>query len=103
MNEFNINCQDEEVSRSPFQIPTLTSLSREGISKRRPLEQLTIPETAFEQASKLCVGMQFDNWNHANLVFLAYAKQTGFVWRIQDKYLNKNGEVYKYVFECRRA
>ncbi len=36
MNEFNINCQDEEVSRSPFpqQIPTLTPLSREGISKR---------------------------------------------------------------------
>jgi len=34
---------------------------------------------------------------------LAYGKQTGFVWRIQDKYLNKDGGVYKYVFECRHA
>ncbi len=47
--------------------------------------------------------MQFDNWNHVNLVFLAYAKQTGFVRQIQDKYLDKNGEVYKYVFECQHA
>ncbi|CAG8538139.1 3986_t:CDS:2, partial [Funneliformis caledonium] len=45
--------------------------------------------------SRLCVRMQFDHWNHANLVLLAYGQQTGFVWRIQDKYLDKNGGVYK--------
>ncbi|PKY60070.1 hypothetical protein RhiirA4_483348, partial [Rhizophagus irregularis] len=52
-------------------------------------------EDAFDQASKLSVGMQFENWNHANLVLLAYGQQIGFVWRIQDKYLDKNGGVYK--------
>ncbi|CAG8614035.1 8406_t:CDS:2, partial [Funneliformis caledonium] len=62
-----------------------------GISKRSPLESLNIPDTVFEQASRLCVGMQFDHWNHANLVLLTYGQQTGFVWRIQDKYLDKNG------------
>lgn len=35
--------------------------------------------------------MQFENWNHANLVLLAYGQQIRFVWRIQDKYLDKNG------------
>uniref|UniRef100_U9TZU5 Uncharacterized protein n=1 Tax=Rhizophagus irregularis (strain DAOM 181602 / DAOM 197198 / MUCL 43194) TaxID=747089 RepID=U9TZU5_RHIID len=39
--------------------------------------------------------MQFENWNYANLVLLAYGQQIGFVWRIQDKYLDKNGGVYK--------
>ena len=47
--------------------------------------------------------MQFENWNHANLVLLAYEQQIGFVWQIQDRYLDKNGDVYKYVFECRHA
>ena len=47
--------------------------------------------------------MQLNDWNHAILILLAYGKQTGFVWRIQDKYLDKNGGVYKYVFECRHA
>ncbi|GBC43775.2 hypothetical protein RhiirA1_479088 [Rhizophagus irregularis] len=45
--------------------------------------------------------MQFENWNYANLVLLAYGQQIGFVWRIQDKYLDKNGGVYKYIFEYR--
>ncbi|PKK61345.1 hypothetical protein RhiirC2_791917 [Rhizophagus irregularis] len=39
--------------------------------------------------------LQFENWNHANLVLLAYGQQIGFVWRIQDKYLDKNRGVYK--------
>lgn len=66
--------------------------SRSEISKRSPLETLNIPDTAFDQALKLCVGMQFDHWNHAYLVLLAYGQKVGFVWRIQDKYPDKNGE-----------
>ncbi|CAG8611790.1 9559_t:CDS:1, partial [Cetraspora pellucida] len=41
--------------------------SRAEITKRRPLEMLTIPEAAFEQASKLYTRIKFDHWNHANL------------------------------------
>ena len=59
---------------------------RNEISKRRPLETLNIPDTVFEQASKLHVGMKFDHWDHANLVLLAYGQKNGFVWRIQDKF-----------------
>ncbi len=73
------------------------------VRKGRLLEKLIIPDSAFDQASRLNVGMQFENWNHANLVLLAYGQQIGFVWRIQDKFLDKNGGVYKYVFECRHA
>ncbi|CAG8739990.1 9484_t:CDS:2, partial [Cetraspora pellucida] len=53
-----------------------SDLSRVGIAKRRPLEMLTIPDTAFEEALGLC---------------------------IQEKKLDKNGGVYKYVFVCRHA
>ncbi|CAG8738274.1 6036_t:CDS:2, partial [Funneliformis caledonium] len=60
--------------------------SRAGITKRKPLEVLHIPDAAFNQASRL-----------------SYGKQAGFVWRIQDKYSDKNGGVYKYVFECHHA
>ncbi|CAG8621774.1 12632_t:CDS:2 [Funneliformis mosseae] len=80
---------------SQSETSSLLLLSRSGISKRSLLESLNIPDTAFEQASRLCVGMQFDHWNHANLVLLTYGQQTGFVWRIQDKYLDKIGGVYK--------
>src|SRR5437016_4167670 len=60
--------------------------SREGISKKRLFEFFEIPERAFDHASNLCIGMQFESWDDANLVLLAYEKQIGFVWRIQDKY-----------------
>ncbi|RIA94457.1 hypothetical protein C1645_817946 [Glomus cerebriforme] len=45
------------------EIPALLPPSCNGISKRHPFETLNIPDTAFEQ--------------------------TGFVWRIQDKCLDK--------------
>ncbi|CAG8636320.1 6710_t:CDS:1, partial [Cetraspora pellucida] len=48
--------------------------SHAEITKRRPLEMLTIPEAAFEQASKLYTRMKFNHWNHANLVLLAYGQ-----------------------------
>ncbi|CAG8541579.1 15895_t:CDS:2 [Cetraspora pellucida] len=48
-----------------------------GISKRRPQVALSIPTTAFEEASRLCVGMKFENWEHVDLVLLAYKKQIG--------------------------
>lgn len=93
------NEQDETFGESPIQqTPT-----RSGISKERLPKKLIIPDGIFDQASNLRVGMEFENWNHANLVLLAYGKQIGFVWRIQDKYLDKDGGVYKYVFECRHA
>ncbi|CAG8705502.1 3440_t:CDS:2, partial [Cetraspora pellucida] len=60
------------------------------ISKRRLLETLMIPDNIFKQAMELCVGMKFDHWDYAYL--------TGFVWRIQEKKLDKNSSVYKYVF-----
>ena len=60
---------DSSEESSVCQIP-----SRDGISKGRPLEKLIIHDGAFDQ---LNVGMQFENWNHANLVLLAYGKQTG--------------------------
>ncbi|CAG8812261.1 29196_t:CDS:2, partial [Racocetra persica] len=63
----------------------------------------SILKKAFEEASRLCVGMQFETWDHVDLVLLAYRQQQGFVWRIKNKYLNKNGGVYKYVFECQHA
>ncbi|KAF0466330.1 protein far1-related sequence 5-like [Gigaspora margarita] len=34
---------------------------------------------------------------------MAYGKQTGFMWRIENKYPDNKGGVYKYVFECRHA
>ncbi|CAG8634757.1 19768_t:CDS:2, partial [Gigaspora rosea] len=77
--------------------------SRAGISKKRPQAALSIPESAFEEASRLDVGMQFENWEHLNLVLMAYGKQTGFIWQIENKYPDNNGGVYKYVFECRHA
>ncbi|KAF0378174.1 hypothetical protein F8M41_012447 [Gigaspora margarita] len=52
---------------------------RAEISKRRQLETLTIPDSAFEQATGLCIGMKFDHWDHAYLVLLAYGQKTGFV------------------------
>ena len=91
MNEIDIEydyLNEEDPSKESSIKQTLSS--RDGISKGRSLEKLTIPDLAFDQASRLSVGMQFENWNHANLVLLAYGKQTGFVWRIQDKYLDKN-------------
>ncbi|RIA97070.1 hypothetical protein C1645_814590 [Glomus cerebriforme] len=45
----------------------------------------------------------FDHWNHAYLVLLVYGKQIGFIWQVQDKYLDKHGGVYKYIFECQHA
>ncbi|CAG8769752.1 1573_t:CDS:2, partial [Cetraspora pellucida] len=32
---------------------------------------------AFEEASRLCVGMQFESWDYVNLVLLAYGQQKG--------------------------
>ncbi|CAG8751413.1 7519_t:CDS:2, partial [Rhizophagus irregularis] len=93
--EYNyLNNQNETSEESSVQ---QTLPPRVGISKGRSLEKLIIPDSAFDQASKLSVGMQFENWNHANLVLLAYGQQIGFVWRIQDKYLDKNGEAAPYL------
>ncbi|CAG8439774.1 13762_t:CDS:2 [Funneliformis caledonium] len=39
---------------------------------------LTIPDIAYEMASELCIGMQFDDWNHAYSVLLVYGHQIGF-------------------------
>ena len=83
------NEQDESFGESPIQqTPT-----RSGISKERLPKKLIIPDGIFDQASNLRVGMEFENWNHANLVLLAYGKQIGFVWRIQDKYLDKDRSI----------
>ncbi|CAG8493050.1 17701_t:CDS:2 [Gigaspora rosea] len=79
----------QEASRDLF-LPVI-SINRNGISKWRPLEKLSIPDSAFEQASNLRVGLQFEHWDHANLVLLAYRQKEGFAWRIQDKKLDKNG------------
>jgi hypothetical protein len=49
--------------------------SCKGISKRRLLETLCIPDNTFELASKLYIEMQFDYWNYyTNLVLLVYKK-----------------------------
>ncbi|CAG8824427.1 4212_t:CDS:2, partial [Cetraspora pellucida] len=48
------------------QMPTI-SITHNGISKRHPHETLSIP---------------------------TYGQKTGFAWRIQDRKLDKNGEVY---------
>ncbi|KAF0516279.1 protein far1-related sequence 5-like [Gigaspora margarita] len=69
-------------------------VSHAKITKRRSPKTLLIPDAAFEQASRLCVRMIFKYWDHAYLVLIAYEQQTGFVWRIQDKKLDKNGDVY---------
>ncbi|CAG8728668.1 2480_t:CDS:1, partial [Cetraspora pellucida] len=53
------------------QMPAI-SITCNGISKRRPHETLSIPSTAFEQALNLYVRLQFDHWEHVNLVLLAY-------------------------------
>ncbi|CAG8532347.1 8079_t:CDS:2, partial [Gigaspora rosea] len=58
--------------------------------KRRPLNVQSITETAFEEASRLCIGMQFENWEHVNSVLLAYGQQKGFMWRIENSYPDKN-------------
>ena len=72
------------------------------ISKKRLPKKLIIPNGIFNQTFNLRIEMEFENQNHANLVLLAYEKQIGFVWKIQNKYLDKNKEgVYKYVFECK--
>ncbi|CAG8458645.1 28003_t:CDS:2 [Racocetra persica] len=53
------------------------NLLRTEIEKRWLIEACSIPEKAFEEVSKLC--------------------------RIENKYLNKNSGIYKYVFECHHA
>ncbi|CAG8637108.1 31992_t:CDS:2, partial [Racocetra persica] len=60
------------------------SIFRNEISKRRPLKPLLISSIAFKQVSNLYVGLQFKHWDH-------------------DQKLNKNGGVYKYIFECQHA
>ncbi|CAG8759529.1 10614_t:CDS:1, partial [Gigaspora rosea] len=42
----------------------------------RQLETLTIPDSAFEQATGLYIGMKFDYWDYAYLVLLAYGQKT---------------------------
>jgi len=59
MNEHdNDDCPNDDSfeESSVCQIP-----SRDGISKGHPLEKLIIPDDAFDQASKLNVGMQFED------------------------------------------
>ncbi|KAF0548423.1 hypothetical protein F8M41_026128 [Gigaspora margarita] len=92
---------NQEASENLFLL--VTSVTRKEISKRRPLETLSIPDAAFEQAVNLYVELQFEHWDYVNLVLLAYGQKEGFAWRIQDKKLDKNSRVYKYVFECRHA
>ncbi|RIB13504.1 hypothetical protein C2G38_2197668 [Gigaspora rosea] len=41
--------------------------SRAEITKQRSPKTLSIPDAAFEQASRLCVGMTFKHWDHAYL------------------------------------
>ncbi|RIB23169.1 hypothetical protein C2G38_896146 [Gigaspora rosea] len=91
----------QEASEDLF-LPAI-SVNRNGISKRRPLETLSIPDAAFKQAANLHDGLRFEHWDHAYSVLLDYGQKEGFAWRIQDKKLDKNGGVYKYVFECRHA
>ncbi|CAG8530740.1 3450_t:CDS:2 [Cetraspora pellucida] len=53
-----------------------------GITKRRRLETLSIPNAVLEETSQLYIEMTF---------------------KIEEKKLDKNDGVYKYVFKCQHA
>ncbi|KAF0343217.1 hypothetical protein F8M41_016052 [Gigaspora margarita] len=70
----------QEASRNLF-LP-ITSINYNEISKRCLLETLFIPDATFEQAANLHLELQFEYWNHVNLVLFAYGQKKSFIWRI---------------------
>ncbi|CAG8842078.1 39916_t:CDS:2, partial [Gigaspora margarita] len=71
-NEVN-EVASQEASRNLF-LP-VTSINCNEISKRYLLETLSIPDAAFEQVANLHLGLQFEYWDHINLVLLAYGQK----------------------------